>query len=282
MVNPESTPAEPTAPDDCPDLAPPDAEPCSFEPMASPSIAARAAISVPTHPRRRPRVGWDPHPEGWKWLRNFYYHNVWMEHQLTRTGVLRRFVIVDTEELRGVLRQPRRREIASLLARQPEYELRTSELWELADAEALPSLQDIYAGAQAELANARQAKQAQARPTPALGRLVRPTDWHQEARGILLHAEASGLFVWDPEQLKLLRIPGPGLEAIQESQVRAGETVLVVPDGRYTVPIEEERSGSHGTGHRTLHRSRQRLKVHRVESPSRPAERTQDAQWRRA
>jgi hypothetical protein len=54
--------------------------------------------------------------------------------------------------------------------------------------------------------------------------------------------------------------------AWQKSQARLGETIQVIPRGAHSVPIEEERSGTHGEGRRTLHPRRVVFDIHRVSS----------------
>ena len=277
---PERGPPPPTDPETLAALQP-------FDGAARPRPAedrTTVAMSVSTQKGARPRIGWDRRPAEWKWTRNFYYHNLWIEHQLCRGGLLRRFVIVDTEQLRDVLRQPRRREIDPLHAQQPEYELRTSELWELAGHDALVDLQAVYAGVQTELAKLRATQSQRPRRAPTLGHLVRPTDWKQEARGILLHAEPDALYLWDPEQLQLRRIPGPALDAIRLAEARPGQTIYVEPDVHHTISIEEERSGTHGSGQRILRRRVPSLKVHRMEQSTAraAAQDTHETHWRRA
>jgi hypothetical protein len=189
-----------------------------------------------------------------------------MEHHMVGGGVLRRFVVIDSAEWRCLLKQPRRREIEPLRTRQGTYELRTSELWELAGAEALACLEAIDAKGQAELTTRRESKPAPASAAPTFGRVVRPVASTKEARGILLHAEVEALYLWDAEALQVLKIRGPGLEAVQAAQVHFGEQVSVEPNGHESLTIDEERSGMHGTGRRTLRRTRSHLKVHRIES----------------
>jgi hypothetical protein len=247
----------------------PAATPCGQSKGPRPTSTEAADPSL-NKTRRKPKPD---HPKDRFWSRTYSYHGVHLQHVLRPGGVLLRHVVIDSAHLRQLLGQPRRRAIAPLNARQEQFELRTSELWELAESEALPSLQRIYAEAHRTSETLRDARGRRSSLPRKLTNDIEPTDWHEGARGILLHGQDGDggrdyhLYLWDPETLKLLRIAGSDLKrAWQKSQARLGETIQVIPRGEHSVPIEEERSGTHGEGRRTLHPRRVVFDIYRVSS----------------
>jgi hypothetical protein len=201
--------------------------------------------------------------------RTYRYHNTALECILHRDGILDRFLIVDSARLRAILARPRREAIEPLSCRQGTRELRTSELWEQAQHQALPRLQSVYA--EADLVRTLAAAQESARKARAraLATQIAAEDLHGEARGILLHSGGNELYLWDSEALKLLRIRDPAIgRALMDSRARPGETIHVQREREPAVPIEEAREGSHGSGRRTLHhRPEESVRIFRVPSP---------------
>ncbi|MFL6601896.1 MAG: hypothetical protein ACJ8R9_11275 [Steroidobacteraceae bacterium] len=241
----------------------------SAEPEGHRTTSPETAAPSLNKTRRRPK----PDPKACFWRRTYSYHGVHLQHVLHPGGILQRHVVIDSAHLRQLLGQPRRRAIAALNARQEHFELRTSELWELAESEALPSLQRIYAEAHRTSETLREERRRPSSLPRKLTSDVDPTDWHEAARGILLQGQEGeggrdyNLYLWDPETLKLLRISGSDLKrAWQKSKARLGETIQVIPRGEHSVPIEEERSGTHGEGRRTLHPRRVVFDIYRVSS----------------
>ena len=265
-----------------PSTPPPESEPETVgptvcDPSATPSGQSEGPRSTsdetadPSLNKTRRRR--KPDPKACFWRRTYSYHGVHLQHVLRPGGILQRHVVIDSVRLRQLLGQPRRRAIAALNARQEHFELRTSELWELAESQALPSLQRIYAEAQRTSETLRDGRGRRSSLPRNLSSAMDPTDWHEGARGILLHGQEGedgsdyNLYLWAPEELKLLRISGSDLKrAWQKSQARLGETIQVIPRGEHSVPIEEERSGTHGEGRRTLHPRRVVFDIFRVSS----------------
>lgn len=220
--------------------------------------------------------------------RTYRYHGVHLQHILQPGGILERYVVIETARLRQLLGQPRRRPIESLTAHQEHFEFRTSELWELAEAQALPALQKIYAEANRFSQALREERKRPAGVARQLATAIEPVNSPGPARGILLHGQEGEdgeeyfLYVWDPQSLRLLKIRGVDLKrAWQQSQARLGETIEVVPRQTTSMSIEEERSGTHGQGRRTIHRRRARFDIHRVGSRAEILdERSNDARQR--
>ncbi len=202
--------------------------------------------------------------------RRIRYRDAWMDHFLCPGGVLRRYVVLDSQRLRTTLGQPRRREIEPLRARQEHFEFLTTELWEMAERDAIRSLRRLYAR-RAELEQA-EASSEEARRLPATrvpGRLLAPTRHGGEARGILLHAGPREGVIYCIELLdeagSVRRIEGIDLaRALEASGAEIGDTVRVAPMGRHDVTIRERRTGSHGDGTWTLRRGRPTFDIMRL------------------
>ena len=179
-------------------------------------------------------------------------------------GRLRRFVVLDSEKLRVALGQPRRREIDPLYAQQEHFELRTSELWALAEDQARTSLRKLYAKL-AEQAASTGTKARRPRVQP-LGQLQAPEAAEQRVRGELLYAgpTANGQFCVEllEEGRRVRTIEGLDLaRALQVAGAQLRDTIVVERGSTHEVTIREERSGSHGEGSRSLRRGRETFTI---------------------
>ena len=205
--------------------------------------------------------------------RTYEYYGVQLHCILVPRGILRRKLIIHSRQLRALLGVPQRQDIEPLKCEQNQLELRTSELWEQAEALALPRLQQVYAEVHRIRALAAVEQAARRAQRRLLGRPLTALQNPPEARGILLHAGDSGqgyqLYMWDPQALELLTLANPALrEALASSRARPGETIQV---RRHALPasrIEEERAGTYGERRRTLTRRAERYEIVRVPSPA--------------
>jgi hypothetical protein len=239
-------------------------------PVDPPESSSRPATPRPKRPRKR--VTREP----WTWRRTYSYYGLHLQHILRLGGTLQRYVVIDDVRLRQLLGQPRRREIEPLRARQAHFELNTSELWELAEAQAIPALREIYTRAHSNPRESSDEPQLARTRSPHSDNLVAPVDTEQAARGILLHASKTSdgrayvIYLWEPQELQLLRVYGMDLKGgWQKTRARPGELIQVIPRSSQTVAIEEQRSGVHGHGRRTLRRKHTLFEVYRVDSPGR-------------
>lgn len=202
-----------------------------------------------------------------------------MELVLVPGGQLRRFVELHTEKLRVVLGQPQRREIEPLLAEQKHFHLRTSELWALAERQANDSLRLLYTClAEKNKALKPAPKTSAPKPTPVLGHVLAPEPIEASARGQLLFAGPThdGRFCVEllEDNRRVRSIVGLDLaRALEVAQVKSGDMILIERDGGHEVAIQEERSGSHGDGRRTLRRARETFRI----TNESPPELTSDA-----
>lgn len=211
--------------------------------------------------------------------RSFHFRDAHMEHVLQPGGVLRRYVILGSSRLRSLLGQPKRREIEPLHAKQEQFELRTSELWEFAESEALRFLGLLYA----KINKARAAQtpapiseieQAQAAETPARisaprapGKVLKPSPHEGDAHGILVQILPNGIDVLQ-QNGEVRRIVDLDItRALEASGAEVKDTIRVIRGHRHTVTIREERTGSHGEGQRTLRKGRTTYEIVREAGP---------------
>lgn len=232
--------------------------------MSSESTLAAEAGASSTDPSAAPRVRRMPLLA----CRCVRYREASVELVLEPGGRLRRFVVLASQKLRIALGQPRRREIEPLEAKQAHFELRTSELWSLAEHQALTSLRLLYA----RLAEQAGASTRTRRPRiRALGQLAPPEPAQEAVRGELLYAgpTADGQFAIEllEDGRRVRSVQGLDLaRALQVAGAKPRDTIVVERQARHDVAIREETSGSHGEGHRTLKRGRDTFKITK-ESP---------------
>jgi len=180
-------------------------------------------------------------------------------------GRLRRFVVLDSEKLRVALGQPRRREIDPMYAQQEHFELRTSELWALAEDQARTSLRKLYAKLAEQSSASTGSKTRRPRAQP-LGQLQAPETAEQRVRGELLYAgpTANGQFCLEllEDGRRVRSIEGLDLaRALQVAGAQLRDTIVVERGNTHEVTIREERSGSHGEGSRSLRRGRETFTI---------------------
>ena len=188
--------------------------------------------------------------------RTFSFRDASIEHVLKPGGVLHRYVVLDSRRLRDILGQPKRREIEPLHAKQKNFELWTSELWELAEREAMDSLRLLYESA--HKIEQDRAAEAPARITApgTSGSVLKPTLREDHAVGILVQILPNGIDVLQ-DNGEVRRIVDLDItRALEVSGARVTDRIRVIPTGQHTVTINEERSGSHGDGRRTLRKGR--------------------------
>ena len=198
-----------------------------------------------------------------------------IELVLEPVGRLRRFVVLDSEKLRVALGQPRRREIDPLYAKQEHFELRTSELWALAEDQARTSLRKLYRKLAEQSAALTASKTPRLRAQP-LGQLQSPDPVEHGVRGELLYAGPTDNGKFCVELLedgrRVRSIEGLDLaRALQVAGAKLRDTIVVERGSTHEVTIREERSGSHGEGRRSLRRGRETFTItveSRVESDS--------------
>jgi hypothetical protein len=203
--------------------------------------------------------------------RSVDFRDAKVELVLEPGGRLRRYVVLNSQRLRVALGQPKRREIDPLSAKQPHFELRTSELWALAEHQALASLRLLYAKL-AEPSGAATPALPRRASTRPLGQLEAPSPADDSVRGELLYANPTSDGTFEigllEDGCRVRTIQGIDLaRALLVAEAKLRDTILVERQGDHNVVIREERSGSHGEGTRTLKRGRETFTITR-ESPT--------------
>jgi hypothetical protein len=198
--------------------------------------------------------------------RSIRFRKARIELLLVPGGRLRRYVVIDSARLRVALGQPKRREIDSLFARQQSFELSTSELWAMGEHQAEASLRLLYSRiAETQLA-ADQATPKRQQVLRPLGKVLPPLPVDGSVQGVLLYAGPTENAMFCIELLeggrRVRTIAHLDLaRALQVADARVGDTIVVAREGHHEVSIREERSGSHGSGSRTLRRGRETFKI---------------------
>jgi hypothetical protein len=197
-------------------------------------------------------------------IRRVRHHKARIDHHFMRGGVVRRYVVLESKELRDVLDKPRRVEIDPIDRNTPEAaEMTSGDIWEMAVRTAKSMLRELYA----KVAEAKKAKHAQqlAEQREAtqrkLGQQLIPTLFNESAEGTLIFA---GVRPGAPYCVELLSAEGDvrrieGLDlarALEVSNAGIGEFVCVTKVATNKVEILEQRTGSHGDGTRKHKRSR--------------------------
>ena len=229
-----------------------------------------AALAPASEAASRPDLSDQTLPAGFG-RRRVRFRQASIELVLSPGGRLRRFVVLDSERLRLALGQPRRREIEPLNAKQEHFELSTSELWAWGEHGAQASLRLLYARLGEQALEQKPATASQPRRPKEIGRLEAPVPADDAVRGELLFAGSTDAAMFCIELLEDRRrvrtIAHVDLaRALLLADAQVGDTILVERMGARDVSIREERTGSHGEGHRTLRRGRELFKITK-ESP---------------
>lgn len=193
-----------------------------------------------------------------------------IHHHLCPNGVIRRYVVLESQALRQKLGKPRRCEIDPYVFKGPERELRTSDAWESVECDAIKSLRVLYA----KVRELDAAEPVQPRSSQLPGRIL-PAHTHEgSARGVLLYAGpregvAYCVDLLDHDTGQVRRIAGIDLaRALDVSGARTGEHIRVVGSDSHSVTIREQREGSHGEGKTTFQRSRATFDIVRESMPT--------------
>lgn len=197
-------------------------------------------------------------------IRRVRHHKARIDHHFMCGGLIRRYVVLESAELRDFLEKPRRVEIDPIDPNTPDaVEMSSGDIWEMAVRTARSMLRELYA----KVAQAKEAKRAQQLAEKCevtqrkLGRQLIPAPAKQGAGGVLIFA---GMRPDVPYCIELLtadgevrRVEGIDLaRALEVSDAHIGEVVSVTKVATNNVEIVEQRTGSHGNGTRKHKRSR--------------------------
>lgn len=197
-------------------------------------------------------------------IRRVRHHNARIDHHFMGSGLVRRFVVLESTELRDFLDKPRRVEIDPIDRNAPEaIELSSRDIWEMAVRTAKSLLRELYAKV-AEAREAQRAKRLAERSEATqrkLGRQLVPVPSPEGAEGTLIFAGMRPGVTYCIELLsadgEVWRIEGIDLaRALEVSEADIGEFVRVTKVATNHVEILEQRTGSNGSGTRKRKRSR--------------------------
>lgn len=186
-----------------------------------------------------------------------------IDHHLCPGGLIRRYVVLESQRLRDLLNKPRREEIDPLHTKDLDGLKFISDVWDRAHREAIRALKALHRRVR-EIEQVEESSKPARQNRKSLDIAVLEPVAHDgsDIQGVLLHAgmHANGNFavdLYDPESMQVVRLNELDLaRALDVSGVRPLESISIAATGRHEVSIHEERSGSHGQGTRTLKRGR--------------------------
>ena len=197
-------------------------------------------------------------------IRRVRHHKARIDHHFMRGGLVRRFVVLESKELREFLDKPRRVEIDPIDRNAPDaIDMTSCDIWEMAVRTAKSMLRELYAKvAQAkEVQRTERLAQRSEATQRQLGQQLIPSVAKHGAAGTLIFA---GMRPGVPYCVELLtadgdvrRVEGIDLaRALEVSDAHIGEFVSVTKVATNRVEIVEQRTGSHGSGTRKRKHSR--------------------------
>ena len=189
----------------------------------------------------------------------FSYRDSHIDHVRAHHEVLR-YVVRDSKTMREALNKRRRTRIEPLTYKTAEgVELRTSDLYEMAERTALQMLRELHR----KVADARvKTDHVQAPALPKrLGQVMPAIEHRGNTAGLLLHAGPRAELPYCIELLDesgvVRRIVGIDLaRALTEAAAVPGDRIRVVATGKHQADIIEQQTGTHG-------QERQRLRCAR-------------------